>query len=91
MSQNEEETYVLADMFDKIRLSMRHLTLDCFTMARSGKVSFQKNKEDFFFANKDKLLSQKPTPGTGPRWDKKASALYAKNWAEVGAKAMGVK
>ncbi|VRD08950.1 putative minor capsid protein [Streptococcus pneumoniae] len=52
---------------------------------------FSKKQRKFFFANKEKLLSQKPTPGTGPRWDKKASALYAKNWAEVGAKAMGVK
>ena len=52
---------------------------------------FSEKQRRFFFANKDKLLSQKPTPGTGPRWDKKASALYAKNWAEVGAKAMGVK
>ncbi|HEW3869600.1 TPA: capsid protein [Streptococcus pneumoniae] len=52
---------------------------------------FSEKQRKFFFANKEKLLSQKPTPGTGPRWDKKASALYAKNWAEVGAKAMGVK
>ena len=41
-----------------------------------------------FYGKKGK---HKKTPGTGPRWDKKASALYAKNWAEVGAKAMGVK
>ena len=52
---------------------------------------FSEKQRKFFFANKKELLSQKPTPGTGPRWDKKASALYAKNWAEVGAKAMGVK
>lgn len=52
---------------------------------------FSEKQRKFFFANKEKLLSQKPTPGTGPRWDKKASTLYAKNWAEVGAKAMGVK
>ncbi|VMW00136.1 putative minor capsid protein [Streptococcus pneumoniae] len=52
---------------------------------------FSEKQRRFFFANKEKLLSQRPTPGTGPRWDKKASALYAKNWAEVGAKAMGVK
>lgn len=52
---------------------------------------FSEKQRKFFFANKKKLLSQKPKPGTGPRWDKKASALYSKNWAEVGAKAMGVK
>ena len=52
---------------------------------------FSEKQRKFFFANKEKLLSQKPKPGTGPRWDKKAAALYAKNWAEVGLKAMGVK
>ena len=52
---------------------------------------FSEKQRKFFFANKDKLLSQKPTPGTGPRWDKKAAALHSKKWAEVGAKAMGVK
>ena len=31
------------------------------------------------------------TSGTGPRWDKKASAIHAKNWGEVGLRAMGVK
>ena len=58
---------------------------------KTRKGFFSEKQRKFFFANKEKLLSQKPTPGTGPRWDKKASALYAKNWAEVGAKAMGVK
>lgn len=52
---------------------------------------FSEKQRKFFFANKKELLSRKKTPGTGPRWDKKASALYSKNWAEVGAKAMGVK
>lgn len=52
---------------------------------------FSEKQRKFFFANKEELLKHKKTPGTGPRWDKKASALYAKNWAEVGAKAMGVK
>ena len=58
---------------------------------RKRKGFFSDKQRKFFFANKERLLSQKPTLGTGPRWDKKASALYAKNWAEVGAKAMGVK
>lgn len=31
------------------------------------------------------------TPGTGKRWDKKASALHAKDWGKVGLRAMGVK
>lgn len=59
--------------------------------SRKRKGFFSDKQRKFFFANKKRLLSQKPTLGTGPRWDKKASALYAKNWAEVGAKAMGVK
>ena len=52
---------------------------------------FSEKQRKFFFANKEKLLSQKPKPGTGPRWDKKAAALHSKEWAEVGAKAMGLK
>nr|DAN82631.1 MAG TPA: Minor capsid protein [Caudoviricetes sp.] len=52
---------------------------------------FSEKQRKFFFANKEKLLSQKPKPGTGPRWDKKAAALHSKNWADVGLKAMGVK
>lgn len=31
------------------------------------------------------------TPGTGKRWDKKATALHSKDWGKVGLKAMGVK
>lgn len=30
------------------------------------------------------------TPGTGPRWDKKASAIHAKDWSKAGLRAMGV-
>lgn len=30
-------------------------------------------------------------PGTGPRWDKKASALHVKDWGKTGLRAMGVK
>lgn len=52
---------------------------------------FSEKQRRFFFANKDKLLSQKPTPGTGPRWDKKAAALHSKKWGDVGLKAMGLK
>ncbi|MFS9215920.1 minor capsid protein [Streptococcus infantis] len=52
---------------------------------------FSEKQRKFFFANKEKLLSQKPKPGTGPRWDKKAAALHSKNWADVGLKAMGLK
>ena len=52
---------------------------------------FSEKQRKFFFANKEKLLSQKPTPGTGPRWDKKAAALHSKEWADVGLKAMGLK
>ncbi|MGT2834019.1 minor capsid protein [Streptococcus hyointestinalis] len=31
------------------------------------------------------------TPGTGKRWDLKASAKHLKDWEQVGLKAMGVK
>lgn len=31
------------------------------------------------------------TPGTGKRWDLKATALHLKDWEKVGIKAMGVK
>ena len=68
-----------------------HVRQDAVDYGKKRKGFFSEKQRKFFFANKEKLLSQKPTPGTGPRWDKKASALYAKNWAEVGAKAMGVK
>ncbi|MFX3838762.1 minor capsid protein [Streptococcus suis] len=30
-------------------------------------------------------------PGTGPRWDLKASALHVKDWGKTGLRAMGVK
>jgi putative minor capsid protein len=29
--------------------------------------------------------------GTGPRWDKKASAIHVKDWGKVGLRATGVK
>ena len=31
------------------------------------------------------------TPGTGKRWDLKASAIHVKDWGGVGLRAMGVK
>lgn len=31
------------------------------------------------------------TPGTGKRWDLKASAIHVKDWGKVGLRAMGVK
>ena len=52
---------------------------------------FSEKQRKFFFANKEKLLSQRPTPGTGPRWDKQAAALHSKKWGDVGLKAMGLK
>ena len=45
----------------------------------------------FFFANKEELLKYKKAPGTGPRWDKKASALYSKDWEQVAKRALGLK
>ncbi|MGT2800829.1 minor capsid protein [Streptococcus marmotae] len=57
---------------------------------RKRKGFFSEKQRRFFFANKDKLLNQPKTPGTGPRWDKKAIPLYSEKWAEVGLRAMGV-
>lgn len=36
-------------------------------------------------------FSRYTTPGTGKRWDLKASALHVKDWGKVGLRAMGVK
>lgn len=51
---------------------------------------FSDKQRKFFFANKDKLLKQKPKPGTGPRWDKKATPKHMKQWEEVALKGMGI-
>ena len=45
--------------------------------------SYNKNRS-FVFRNYT-------TPGTGKRWDMKASAKYSKQWGEVALRAMGVK
>lgn len=37
------------------------------------------------------VFSKYTTPGTGKRWDLKAEALHASEWAKVGLTAMGVK
>ena len=34
--------------------------------------------------------SKGKTAGTGPRWDKKASAMYGSKWADKGKEAMGL-
>ena len=51
---------------------------------------FSDKQRRFFFANKERLLAQKPAPGTGPRWDKKASAIYMRRWEQVALKGMGI-
>lgn len=58
---------------------------------RRLKLFFSEKQRKFFFANKDRLLAQKPKPGTGGRWDKKAAAKHKKDWGKVAIKAMGVK
>lgn len=58
---------------------------------RKRKGFFSDRQRRYFFANKEKLLAQRPTPGTGPRWDKKAAALYMKRWETVALKGMGIK
>lgn len=35
-------------------------------------------------------FSKYTTPGTGKRWDKKASAKYSKEWGKTALRAMGV-
>ena len=56
---------------------------------RKGFVSDKQRK--FFFANKEELLKYKKAPGTGPRWDEKASALYSKDWEQVAKRALELK
>jgi hypothetical protein len=51
---------------------------------------FSKNKGSFSLQIKKNYLNIKK-PGTGPRWDKKASALYYKNWEQVAKKALELK
>lgn len=36
-------------------------------------------------------FSRYTTPGTGKRWDLKASVLHVKDWGKTGLRAMGVK
>ncbi|NQG19359.1 capsid protein [Streptococcus suis] len=52
---------------------------------------FSDRQRRFFFANKERLLAQKPAPGTGSYWDRKASAIYMKRWEEACLKGMGIK
>lgn len=40
--------------------------------------------------NKSWTFSKYTTPGTGKRWDKKASSKYSKEWGKVALRAMGV-
>ncbi len=41
--------------------------------------------------NRSYTFRRYTTPGTGKRWDLKASALHVKDWGKVGLRAMGVK
>lgn len=74
------DTLVWSTPYARIRFYNRRL-----------KLFFSEKQRKFFFANKDKLLAKKPKPGTGGRWDKKASAKHKKDWGKVAIKAMGVK
>lgn len=73
------DTLVWSTPYARIRFYNRRL-----------KLFFSEKQRKFFFANKDRLLAQKPKPGTGKRWDKKASAKYSKEWGKVALRAMGV-
>lgn len=57
---------------------------------RRLKLFFSDRQRKFFFANKERLLRQKPKPGTGPRWDKKAIPKHGKDWGKVALKGMGI-
>lgn len=74
---------------DSVVYNMPYARLRYLGKIRKG--FFSDRQRRFFFANKERLLAHKPKPGTGPRWDKKASALYMKKWEEVSLKGMGVK
>lgn len=41
--------------------------------------------------NRSFVFKKYTTPGTGKRWDLKASALYLDDWKKTGLRAMGVK
>lgn len=74
------DTLVWSTPYARIRFYNRRL-----------KLFFSEKQRKFFFANKDRLLAQKPKPGTGGRWDKKAAAKHSKQWGQVAIRAMGVK
>lgn len=74
------DTLVWSTPYARIRFYNRRL-----------KLFFSKKQRKFFFANKDRLLAQKPKPGTGGRWDKKAAAKHSKQWGQVAIRAMGVR
>lgn len=57
---------------------------------RRRKGFFSDRQRRYFFANKERLLAQKPRAGTGPRWDKKATPKHSKEWARVALKGMGL-
>lgn len=73
------DTLVWSTPYARIRFYNRRL-----------KLFFSEKQRKFFFANKDRLLAQKPKPGTGGRWDKKAAAKHKKQWGKVALRAMGV-
>lgn len=79
----------LTKLNGKIIYNAPYARIQFYGMKRKGFVSEKQRK--FFFANKEELLKHKPTPGTGPRWDKKASALYSKQWEQVAKRALDLK
>lgn len=73
----------------KIVYNAPYARMQFYGKKRKGFVSDKQRK--FFFANKEELLKYKKAPGTGPRWDKKASALYSKDWEQVAKRALELK
>lgn len=75
----DKDTIIWSSPYARIRFYNRKL-----------KLFFSDKQRRFFFANKDKLLAQKPRPGTGPRWDMKAKAKHGSDWGKVALKGMGI-
>lgn len=73
---------------DRVTYNTPYARLRFYGKVRKG--FFSEKQRRFFFANKEKLLAQKPLPGTGPRWDMKAKALYADRWAKTMMRGMGI-
>lgn len=81
----------LSKLNGKIIYNAPYARIQFYGIKRKRKGFISKKQRKFFFANKEELLKHKPTPGTGPRWDKKASAIHSKQWEQVAKNALNLK